>query len=477
MSSRPTSSERVRRQLDHPVIDADGHYVEYQPALASYLHDEGVEPQELFAGGVAQGVGAIHAPAAPAAQRASQRLTRSPWWATPAVNTRDLATATFPALLDERLAELGIDYAVMYTSAGLVYPQIQDAAKRRAACRAVNRYAADAFREHAHRMTPAAVIPMHTPEEAIEHLEFATGELGLKAAVIAAFVERPIEDVAGGPYSVWWDSFGIDSLYDYDPFWRRCVELGVSVTSHSASMGVGFRRSISNYMFNHIGHFAAASEALVKSLFLGGVTRRFPKLRVGLLEGGVHWGVGLYADLLARWEKRNFEAVQGYDPRRVDTALFAELMEKYGGVIRERADLASADQSNWAQEGPFDDFAGLAIESKEDIRDLFIPSFYFGCEADDPMTATAFDRKRIPLGSAIGAMFSSDIGHWDVPEMSEVLEEAYEHVEHGWLDAAQFRDFTFGNVARFYTETNPDFFKGTAVETEVAATLPAGTNS
>jgi len=242
-------------------------------------------------------------------------------------------------------------------------------------------------------------------------------------------------------------------------------------------MGVGFRRSISNYMFNHIGHFAAASEALVKSLFLGGVTRRFPKLRVGLLEGGVHWGVGLYADLLARWEKRNFEAVQGYDPRRVDTALFAELMEKYGGVIRERADLASADQSNWAQEGPFDDFAGLAIESKEDIRDLFIPSFYFGCEADDPMTATAFDRKRIPLGSAIRAMFSSDIGHWDVPEMSEVLEEAYEHVEHGWLDAAQFRDFTFGNVARFYTETNPDFFKGTAVETEVAATLPAGTNS
>ncbi len=471
MSSRPTVSEAVRQRLDHPVIDADGHYLEYQPALASYLREEGVEPSELFVGGMAQGVGALHATAAPERQRASQRLTRSPWWAAPAENTRDLATATFPALLDERLEELGIDFAVMYTSAGLVYPQIQDDERRRAGCRAVNRYAADAFRDYAYRMTPAAVIPMHTPEEALEQLEFATGELGLKAAVIAAFVERPIEDVAAGPYNVWWDSFGIDSIHDYDPFWQRCVELGVSLTSHSGSMGVGFRRSISNYMSNHIGHFAAASDALVKSLFFGGVTRRFPRLRVGLLEGGVHWGVGLYADLLARWEKRNIEAVQSYDPGRVDEEQFGALMEKYGGVIRERATQGAADLSKWAQVGPYDDFAGLEIRCREDIRDLFIPNFYFGCEADDPMTATAFDRTRIPLRCALGAMFSSDIGHWDVPEMSEVLREAYEHVEHGWLDESQFRDFVFGNVARFYTESNPGFFAGTAVEAEVGRAL------
>ena len=78
-------------------------------------------------------------------------------------------------------------------------------------------------------------------------------------------------------------------------------------------------------------------------------------------------------------------------------------------------------------------------------------------------------RDRIPFGSAIAAMFSSDIGHWDVPEMSEVLEEAHENVEKGWMDKDQFRDFVFGNVARFYTDTNPDFFKGTSVEAEVAS--------
>ena len=70
-------------------------------------------------------------------------------------------------------------------------------------------------------------------------------------------------------------------------------------------------------------------------------------------------------------------------------------------------------------------------------------------------------------------MFSSDIGHWDVPDMTEVLEEAYENVDHGWLDAAQFRDFVFGNVTRFYTDTDPDFFRGTVVERPVAELVGA----
>jgi hypothetical protein len=38
-------------------------------------------------------------------------------------------------------------------------------------------------------------------------------------------------------------------------------------------------------MFNHIGHFADASEAFAKALFFGGATRRFPKLRIGFIEG------------------------------------------------------------------------------------------------------------------------------------------------------------------------------------------------
>ena len=122
----------------------------------------------------------------------------------------------------------------------------------------------------------------------------------------------------------------------------------------------------------------------------------------------------------------------------------------------------------WAADGPYDDFAKLSIEGVEDVRDRFVPNFFFGCEADDPMTSSAFDRDRIPGGVELSAMFSSDIGHWDVPDMTEVLEEAWENVEKGWLDRDQFRRFVFENVARFYTESNPDFFRGTVVEGAVA---------
>ncbi|MFB0987294.1 MAG: hypothetical protein QMB94_13435 [Phycisphaerales bacterium] len=55
--------------------------------------------------------------------------------------------------------------------------------------------------------------------------------------------------------------------------------------------------------------------------------------------------------------------------------------------------------------------------------------------------------------------------------MRDVLHEAFELVEEGRLDDAEFRAFTFENVARFYTDTNPNFFKGTAVEADVDALL------
>ena len=53
------------------------------------------------------------------------------------------------------------------------------------------------------------------------------------------------------------DLIGLDSSYDYDPVWRRCVELGVAPTFHSGSQALGFRQSFSSYIFNHLGNFSA----------------------------------------------------------------------------------------------------------------------------------------------------------------------------------------------------------------------------
>ena len=82
MPSRPTASELIARQLDHPVIDADGHYIEFMPALSSYLREEGVAPEEMFSGNLALGAGSIQAGGLSQEERARVRATRSPWWVT-----------------------------------------------------------------------------------------------------------------------------------------------------------------------------------------------------------------------------------------------------------------------------------------------------------------------------------------------------------------------------------------------------------
>jgi hypothetical protein len=86
----------------------------------------------------------------------------------------------------------------------------------------------------------------------------------------------------------------------------------------------------------------------------------------------------------------------------------------------------------------------------------------------------AFNTAVNPFGTELKVMMGSDIAHWDVPDMTGVLEEAWEMVEHGWIDEAGFEKFTFANPVRFYTDTNPDFFKGTAVEAAVDEFLAPG---
>jgi hypothetical protein len=70
-----------------------------------------------------------------------------------------------------------------------------------------------------------------------------------------------------------------------------------------------------------------------------------------------------------------------------------------------------------------------------------VTPFYFGCEADDPSNVWAFNTRANPLGARLNAIFSSDIGHFEVPDMTEVVPEAYEMVEDGLATAADFRDF------------------------------------
>jgi predicted TIM-barrel fold metal-dependent hydrolase len=452
----------IRGSIDHPIIDGDGHLLEFGPLVRELLVDlAGTDVNRRYEAWLA-------APQSFGRTFPTIRLFN----ALPAENTLDRMTLALPELTYRRLDEIGIDFALLYPSTGLRMWSCPDDEVRQAGCHALNESYAQLYADYRDRLEPVAVIPTFTPEEAIAELDHAVGELGLKAVSMSGIIPRYEE--RDGDVVTWIDSLGHNSAFDYDPLWARCVELGVVAGFHGTSQGIGTRVSPTNYVANHLGHFAAAQEAVCRSLVMGGVPRRFPELRVALLEGGVSWAVQLYADLLSHYAKRSADAVRIYDPSLIDLDLCHTLIREFGrGPIAARAEAFEAQYERFKADGrqpvddpveSTDDFAESLIEDPQQIVDMFVHSFGFGCEADDPLNALAFDSDALPRRARLNAMFASDIGHWDVRDVRDVLPEAYELVEHGHIDKDDFRDFTCTNVARLLTDANPGFFDGTVVE-------------
>jgi len=487
-----TKAYRVRSSLNHPIIDADGHMIEFAPPVEDYVREiAGSKCVVVF--------GEFHRRfhGEEDQRRLFTRQVGPAWWNYPNKNTYDRATAALPKLLHQRMEELGMDFSVLFPSMSIVQVQRAGSPKqnsnvdpemRRIRARAVNAYRSDICREFSDRLAPAAEIPMETPEAAIEDLEYAAKKLGMKAISIESTLrtipeyEQKYPGIRAGAIrsdtkGAWLDTYGIDSQYDYDPFWAKCLELKIAVMSHGSGRGFTGRSSPTNYMYNHIGHFADAGEALCKSLFFGGVPRRFPKLKFAFLEGGVGWAFRMYCDTIGHWEKRGKHGIKNYNPANLDRSLYQELHARFGGPqVQKRLDQVLRVGGGLAVEPVPDDelldeFRLAKIERKQDIKDVFDRNFFFGCEADDHCNALAFQTKLAPMGTRLNAMFSSDIGHWDVPEMGDVVPEAYELVEKGLLTEADFRKFTFSHAVTFFAGVDPDFFKGTAVEQAVEKEL------
>jgi hypothetical protein len=179
--------------------------------------------------------------------------------------------------------------------------------------------------------------------------------------------------------------------------------------------------------------------------------------------------------MIGLYNIRNIEAMDILDPRNLDEPQLYDLIEKYGDprLVKE-LDACRAWFERWrAADLPAspDDFAVAGIKDPSDFVDLFVRPFFFGCEADDPMNATAFATDVLPFDTKLQAIFGSDIGHFDVPDMEGVLEEAYEPVEHGAISESDFRDFVFTNGVRLHGSMNPRFFEGTVIEKQAAEVL------
>jgi hypothetical protein len=184
----------------------------------------------------------------------------------------------------------------------------------------------------------------------------------------------------------------------------------------------------------------------------------------------------LFGDLIEHWERPSAKARERIHPDKLDRTKLLSLTEKYGyddiaTALRERGGLPDPEQAYFTGGiDNVDDFSACKITRKEDWVDLYAKPYYFCCEVDDRMNATAFGRTN-RFGAKLNAIFSSDIGHFDLIDMRHPLPEAYELVEDGHITAHDFRDFTFANAVRLWSTQNPKFFEGTRVAKQTAAVL------
>ncbi len=482
-----SKSAKVKAQLKHPVVDADGHWLELHPVFAEYVAEyAGGKMADRYKAQLARAEGYNQFKVS-SEQRKRARMRRQGWWGHP-TKVEDRTACMVPALYYERLDTFGFDVSLIYPTLGFILLKtMADPEMRAAVIRSYNVMAADMFRPYSDRLIPAACISLDEPREAIAQLEHARS-LGLKLMMMNGTATRPLEidadwqtDPARRRY--WFDGFGLESAYNYDPVWKKCIELKVAVTVHTGTMGWPDRTSTENFVFNHLGHFAQSHHLTARSLFMGGVTERFPKLNFGFLEGGTGWACNLYADIIGHWSKRNRKFMdQHLKPTLFDRTKARRLMEKYtkgnkyfeGKIDEILARNLDPVEPNVSQEDlvrrdpKTDDFSKMKIKGPKDIARLFAKNFYFGCEADDPMTTLAFNDR---AGLKVKAILGSDISHFDVIDATDVLEEAWEMVEDRLISEDNFREFTFTNAVELHGGMDPDFFNGTVIEKAAAKEL------
>src|SRR4029077_14648192 len=114
--SAHASPEQIRSKLSHPVIDGDGHWIEYTPVFAEKMRKVGgdkgadgfIASQRRIPDNLSLTI----------EQRKERGAAMEGYWGRQSTNTRDRATAMMPRMLYDRLAELGLGFGIDYPPAG-----------------------------------------------------------------------------------------------------------------------------------------------------------------------------------------------------------------------------------------------------------------------------------------------------------------------------------------------------------------------
>ena len=200
----------------------------------------------------------------------------------------------------EAMDNEGLDAAVLFPSRGLFVLGLDSTAMiggdglepeyAAAIARAYNDWMHDFCQADSARLLGAAMVAPHDVDAAVDEVRRTVTDYGFVAAFLAPGVvnRRPWHDPA------------------YDPLWRECERLDVPICFHGGGQTY-LRPDFSLEIFDKLLMWHTFSQPLgimtvLVSLTAGGVLQRFPKLRVGLLEGNCAWAPWLLYRLDEHYE-------------------------------------------------------------------------------------------------------------------------------------------------------------------------------
>lgn len=194
-------------------------------------------------------------------------------WPRGFVRGMDKLSTTTPEIWINFLNEAKLDAAVLYPTAGLAFGLIQDPDWACVVARAYNNWLYDRYCKIDSRLKGAAMLPVHSPLEAVAELHRAVKEQKTVAGLL------PAVTMLNKGYG----------HTDFHPIYEEAQKLNVPLTVHGAvSRGLGFDFLPTMAMIHTLEHPIAQMIQLT-SVVLDGVFDLFPKLRMGFLEAGAGW--------------------------------------------------------------------------------------------------------------------------------------------------------------------------------------------
>ena len=180
----------------------------------------------------------------------------------------------------ERLKDMdrdGIERGVLFPSAGLYLPSVEEEAYAAALCRAYNNWLYDYCGADRTRLIGVGVIPVQDIKAAVEETRRAILELKFQAVFV-----RPNPVKGRTP----------DDSY-YDPLYETLVDLGVPLMIHEGSGAylptAGADRFPGQWFFTHMVSHPFEQMLASLSLICKGTLEKHPGLQVVFLESGAGW--------------------------------------------------------------------------------------------------------------------------------------------------------------------------------------------